>query len=66
MKEEGGKKAARYLQEMESINREQKSDQDRRDNEERKKSEMVNKIEQKKHEMEENKKRVEKLNDYIK
>lgn len=66
LKEEGGKKAARYLQEMESINREQKSDQDRRDNEERKKSEMVNKIEQKKHEMEENKKRVEKLNDYIK
>lgn len=66
MKEEAGKRAARYSQDLESINREQKSDQDRRDNEERKKNDMVTKIEQKKHEMEENKKRVEKLNDYIK
>ncbi|CAI9721520.1 maintenance of chromosomes 1A-like [Octopus vulgaris] len=66
LKEEAGKRAARYSQDLESINREQKSDQDRRDNEERKKNDMVTKIEQKKHEMEENKKRVEKLNDYIK
>ena len=66
LKEEAGKRAARYLQELDSINREQKSDQDRLDNELRKKNELTAKIRQKEHEMEENKKRVEKLNDYIK
>ena len=50
---------------MDSIQREQKSDQDRYDNEIRKKNELLAKIKQKEHEMEENKKRVEKLNDYI-
>ena len=65
LKEEAGKKSARLLQEMDSIQREQKSDQDKNDNENRKKTELVNKIKQKEHEMEENKKRVDKLNDYI-
>ena len=41
-------------------------DQDKLDNELRKKSEMVARIKQKEHEMEENKKRIDKLNDYIK
>jgi len=50
---------------MDSIQREQKSDQDKYDNESRKKNELVQKIKQKEHEMEENKKRVDKLNDYI-
>lgn len=65
LKEEAGKRSARLLQEMDSILREQKSDQDRQDNEVRKKNEVQAKIKQKEHEMEENKKRVEKLNDYI-
>ncbi|PVD24300.1 hypothetical protein C0Q70_14771 [Pomacea canaliculata] len=66
LKEEAGRRAAKYLQELESINREQKSDQDRYDNEVRKKNELMAKIKQKEHEMEENKKRVEKLQEYIK
>ena len=65
LKEEAGKRSARLLQEMDSIQREQKSDQDKFDNEMRKKNELLAKIKQKEHEMEENKKRVEKLNDYI-
>ena len=65
MKEEAGKRSARLLQEMDSVQREQKSDQDKYDNEVRKKNELMAKIKQKEHEMEENKKRVEKLNDYI-
>lgn len=65
MKEEAGKRAARYMQEMDTISREQKSDQDRYDNEMRKKNEMGAKIKQKESEMEENRKRVEKLNEYI-
>lgn len=65
MKEEAGKNAARYMQEMDSITREQKSDQDRFDNENRKKNELIAKIKQKENEMEENRKRVEKLDDYV-
>ena len=65
LKEEAGKRAARYMQEMDTISREQKSDQDRFDNETRKKNELNNKIKQKENEMEENRKRVEKLNEYI-
>ncbi|WAR26953.1 SMC1A-like protein [Mya arenaria] len=60
LKEEAGKKSARLLQEMDSIQREQKSDQDKYDNESRKKNELLQKIKQKEHEMEENKKRVDK------
>lgn len=66
LKEEAGKRSARLLQEMDTIQREQKSDQDKYDNELRKKTELLTKIKQKEHEMEENKKRVDKLNDYIK
>lgn len=65
LKEEASKRAAAYMQELESINREQKSDQDKMDNEGRKRNEMLAKIKQKDQEMDENKKRVEKLNDYI-
>lgn len=65
LKEEAGRRAAKYLQELETINREQKSDQDRYDNELRKKNELMAKIKQKEHEMEENKKRIEKLQEYI-
>ncbi|CAH1783210.1 unnamed protein product [Owenia fusiformis] len=66
LKEEAGKRAAKYLQELDSINREHKTDQDKLESEQRKKNEMIAKIRQKEHEREENEKRVEKLNDYIK
>lgn len=66
LKEKAGKKAAKYLQDLDSINREQKSDQDKVDNEQRKKNELTARIKQKEHELEENKKRVDKLNEYIK
>lgn len=65
LKEEAGKQSARYTQMLDSINREQKSDQDRLDNEGRKKTEIENKIKQKEHMLEEATKRIEKLEDHI-
>lgn len=58
--------SARYLQELDSVNREQKSDQDRLDNEIRKKSEIENKLRQKGHEKAEASKRIDKLTEHIK
>ncbi|XP_033230751.1 structural maintenance of chromosomes protein 1A-like [Belonocnema kinseyi] len=66
LKEEAGKQSARYLQMLDSINREQKSDQDRLDNEGRKKTEIENKIKQKSLLRDEAMKRVEKLEEHIK
>ncbi|XP_077988808.1 structural maintenance of chromosomes protein 1A-like [Glandiceps talaboti] len=65
LKEVAGSKAAQYLQELEKLNREQKSDQDRLDSERHRKNELQAKIKQKEHEIEENQKRLDKLNDYI-
>jgi structural maintenance of chromosome 1 len=65
LKEEAGKQSARYTQMLDSINREQKSDQDRLDNEGRKKTEIENKIKQKEHMLEEATKRIEKLEEHI-
>lgn len=65
LKEEAGKLSSRYLQELDSVSRDQKSDQDRRDNEGRKKAEIDGKIKQKRAELEEAHKRLDKLNDYI-
>jgi structural maintenance of chromosome 1 len=53
------------MQELDSINREQKSDQDRLDNEMRKKTDLESKLRQKGHELEEAQKRVEKLQEHI-
>ncbi|KAG1687712.1 Structural maintenance of chromosomes protein 1A [Nymphon striatum] len=64
LKEEAGKLSSRYLQELDSINRDQKSDQDRRDNEGRKQAETNAEIKQKRAELEEAHKRLDKLNDY--
>uniref|UniRef100_A0A6Q2XLE4 Structural maintenance of chromosomes protein n=1 Tax=Esox lucius TaxID=8010 RepID=A0A6Q2XLE4_ESOLU len=61
LKEEASKRAATLAQELEKFNRDQKADQDRLDLEERKKVET----EQKFREIEENQKRIEKLEDYI-
>ncbi|XP_041979071.1 structural maintenance of chromosomes protein 1A [Aricia agestis] len=66
LKMEASRSAARYLQELDSVNREQKADQDRLDNEMRKKGEFENKHRQKGHERNEALKRVEKLNEHIK
>ena len=66
MKEEVGKLSTAYTQEQDTLTREQKMEQDRLDNELRKKNELVAKIRQKEHEMDENKKRIEKLTEYIK
>lgn len=66
LKEEAGKRSAMYLQQLDSVNREQKADQDRLDNEGRKKSEIDNRLRQKGHEKQEAQKRVEKLAEHIK
>ncbi|CAG5045613.1 unnamed protein product [Parnassius apollo] len=66
LKMEASRAAARYLQELDSVNREQKADQDRLDNELRRKGELENKHRQKGHERNEAMKRVEKLNEHIK
>ncbi|KPJ15447.1 Structural maintenance of chromosomes protein 1A [Papilio machaon] len=47
LKMEASRQAARYLQELDSVNREQKADQDRLDNEMRRKGEVENKHRQK-------------------
>ncbi|XP_063064141.1 structural maintenance of chromosomes 1A, like [Engraulis encrasicolus] len=65
LKEEASKRAATLAQEAEKFNRDQKADQDRLDLEERKKVETEAKIKQKIREIEENQKRIEKLEDYI-
>ncbi|RXM35870.1 Structural maintenance of chromosomes protein 1A [Acipenser ruthenus] len=65
LKEEASKRAATLAQELEKFNRDQKADQDRLDLEERKKIETEAKIKQKLREIEENQKRIEKLEDYI-
>uniref|UniRef100_A0A674DNE2 Structural maintenance of chromosomes protein n=1 Tax=Salmo trutta TaxID=8032 RepID=A0A674DNE2_SALTR len=59
LKEEASKRAATLAQELEKFNRDQKADQDRLDLEERKK------VETEFREIEENQKRIEKLEDYI-
>jgi structural maintenance of chromosome 1 len=65
LKIEAQKRSAQYLQELDSINREQKAEQDQLDNEIRVKLQMENDIRQKGHERDEAQKRVDKLNDHI-
>ena len=64
-KEEAVKQSARYLQELDAVNREQKSDQDRLDNESRVRGEIENQLRQRKHDLEETQKRSDKLTDHI-
>lgn len=66
LKEKAGKMASAALQEYDSVAREQKTDQDHLDNELRKRNECEAKLKQKKAELEENQRRVNKLVDYIK
>merc|ERR1719394_1445408 len=65
LKEKAGKESARYMSELDSINREHKGDQDKLDNENRKKLDVENKVKNKSHELEEGQKRLDKLNDHI-
>merc|ERR1719346_65789 len=65
LKEKAGKESARYMSELDSINREHKGDQDKLDNENRKKMDVENKMKNKGHEHEEGQKRLDKLNDHI-
>lgn len=53
------------MQELDSVNREQKADQDRLDTLQRMRTEAENKHRQKEHEKEEMEKRIEKLADHI-
>ncbi|XP_017771706.1 PREDICTED: structural maintenance of chromosomes protein 1A [Nicrophorus vespilloides] len=66
LKEEAAKRSARYMQDLDSVNREQKADQDRLDNYSRMRTEAENKHRQKEHEKEEMEKRIEKLLEHIK
>lgn len=65
LKEDAGRQSARYLQELDSVNREQKTDQDRLDNEGRVRGEKENQLRQRTHELEETQKRSDKLTDHI-
>ncbi|XP_065335531.1 structural maintenance of chromosomes protein 1A-like isoform X2 [Cloeon dipterum] len=65
LKEEAGRQSALHLQELDSVNREQKSDQDRLDNEYRRKTEIENRLKQKGHEIDEAEKRIKKLGEHI-
>merc|ERR1719192_2460898 len=65
LKEKAGKESARYMSELDSINREHKGDQDKLDIENRKKMDVENKMKNKGHEHEEGQKRLDKLNDHI-
>ncbi|XP_060536430.1 structural maintenance of chromosomes protein 1A [Cylas formicarius] len=65
LKEEAAKRSARYMQELDSVNREQKADQDRLDNVSRLRAAAESKHLQKTHEKEEMEKRIEKLAEHI-
>merc|ERR1719346_246722 len=65
LKEKAGKESARHMSDLDSINREHKSDQDKLDNEMRKKLDVESKMKNKGHELEESQKRLDKLNDHI-
>lgn len=65
LKVEAQKKSAQYLQDLDSINREQKAEQDELDNEVRMMVQLESQIKQKTHEKEEAQKRVDKLTDHI-
>lgn len=65
LKDEVAKRTARYMQELDSVNREQKADQDKLDNVSRLRTDAENKHSQKCHVKEEMEKRIEKLAEHI-
>uniref|UniRef100_A0A0A9YLV3 Structural maintenance of chromosomes protein n=1 Tax=Lygus hesperus TaxID=30085 RepID=A0A0A9YLV3_LYGHE len=58
-------RSAQYMQDLDSINREQKAEQDKLDNEIRMRTQLESQIRQKGHEKDEAQKRVDKLTDHI-
>ena len=65
LKEKAAKESAKYMSDLDSINREHKSEQDKLDSENRKKHEIEIKLKTKGHELEEAQKRLDKLNEHI-
>ncbi|RWS08268.1 structural maintenance of chromosomes protein 1A-like protein 2, partial [Dinothrombium tinctorium] len=65
LKEEAARLSAKYLKDLDSLEREQKADSDRHENEMRKQQEIESKIRVHQNEREENLKRIEKLRDNI-
>lgn len=66
LKEEAAKRNAKFQEELDGLQREQKLDQDSLDNEARKQSDASSKIKQKEAELEEQKHKLAKLIEYIK
>nr|XP_022904438.1 structural maintenance of chromosomes protein 1A-like [Onthophagus taurus] len=65
LKDEAAIQSAGHMHELDSVNREQKADQDRLDNVTRLRTETENKHRQKDHEQKEMQKKIEKLTEYI-
>lgn len=65
LKEEAAKRNAKFQEELDSLQREQKLDQDSLDNEMRKQNDASSKIKQKEAELEEQKLKLAKLVEYI-
>ncbi|XP_054163038.1 structural maintenance of chromosomes protein 1A-like [Oppia nitens] len=65
LKEEAARLSAKYLKDLDSLEREQKADQDRNENEMRKKSDIESRIRVLQNNLEENQKRIDKLKDNI-
>jgi len=66
LKRDAAKQSARLMQELETINRDQKSDQDRLDNSNRRAADFENKVRGEKQKLEEEQRRREKLEEHIK
>lgn len=65
LKEKAGKLSAMYMQDYETIIREQKTDQDRYDSEDHQKQALETRLRQREHELEEADKRLEKLTEFV-
>ena len=65
LKTEALRQSGIQLQNLEKVNREQKTDQDRLDNETRRRNDLQNRLVQKQHELAEAEKRLEKLVEHI-
>ncbi|GAB6029905.1 Structural maintenance of chromosomes protein 1 [Chamberlinius hualienensis] len=65
LKEESGKLSSRYSQDWESITRDQKLDQDKYEDESRQKQDLELRLSQKVHELEEARKRLDKITDFV-
>lgn len=65
LKEEAAKRNAKFQEDLDTLQREQKIDQDSLDNEMRKQNDASSKIKQKETELEEQRLKLSKLNEFI-